>query len=198
MKYTCLSVRQPWAWLILQGYKDLENRSQQCHKRGTIALHASTTNTKKEYAAALALIANRGLNITLPAIEELVTGAIVGLVDIVDCVTESDSPWFTGEHGWVLANPRPGTPYQQKGQQGFFSVDYQFQPLKKAPDYGKCHRCQGAIVIPGLDQYKCGNCGWQYHLNELARMQREQDNRTRQRETRQTKAGAISINHHQN
>lgn len=127
--HTCLSVRQPWAWLIMQGYKDIENRPQQCHKRGTIALHASTTQTKKEYAAALALIADRGLNITLPAIEDLVTGAIVGLVDIVGCVTESDSPWFTGKHGWVLANPRPGIPHPQKGQQGFFSVDYQFQEI---------------------------------------------------------------------
>lgn len=127
--HTCLSVRQPWAWLIMQGYKDIENRPQQCHKRGTIALHASTTQTKKEYAAALALIENRRLNIELPPIEELVTGAIVGLVDIVGCVTESDSPWFTGEHGWVLANPRPGIPHQQKGQQGFFSVDYQFQEI---------------------------------------------------------------------
>ena len=126
-----LSVRQPWAWLIINGYKDIENRSFVCHKRGTIALHASTTQTKKEYAAALALIADRGLNITLPPIEELVTGAIVGLVDIVDCVTESDSPWFTGEYGWVLANPRQGIPQPQKGQQGFFPVDYQFQEVPR-------------------------------------------------------------------
>lgn len=127
--HTCLSVRQPWAWLIINGIKDIENRSFVAHKRGTIALHASTTQTKKEYAAALALIADRGLGITLPAIEDLVTGAIVGLVDIVDCVTESDSPWFTGEYGWVLANPRPGIPHPQKGQQGFFPVDYQFQEV---------------------------------------------------------------------
>ena len=127
--HTCLSVRQPWAWLIINGIKDIENRSFLCHKRGTIALHASTTQTKKEYAAALALIADRELNITLPPIEELVTGAIVGLVDIVDCVTESDSPWFTGEYGWVLTNPRPGIPHTQKGQQGFFPVDYQFQEV---------------------------------------------------------------------
>ena len=127
--HICLSVRQPWAWLIINGYKNIENRSFVCHKRSTIALHASTTQTKKEYAAALALIADRGLGITLPPIEELVTGAIVGLVDIVDCVTESESPWFIGEYGWVLANPRPGIPHQQKGQQGFFPVDYQFQEV---------------------------------------------------------------------
>ena len=127
----CLSVRQPWAWLIINGIKDIENRSFVCHKRGTIALHASGQHTKKEYAAAQSLINDRGLNITLPPIEELVTMAIVGLVDIVDCVTESASPWFTGEYGWVLANPRPGIPQPQKGQQGFFPVDYQFQEVPR-------------------------------------------------------------------
>jgi hypothetical protein len=126
--YSCLSVRQPWAWLIIQGYKNIENRSQRCHIQKTIALHASTTNTRNEYAAALALIADRGLDITLPPIEDLVTGAIVGLVDIVDCVTQSDSPWFTGEYGWVLANPRSGIPVPQRGQQGFFPVEYEFSP----------------------------------------------------------------------
>lgn len=173
--YTCLSVRQPWVWLMFAPPPDLrkniENRSQQCHKRGTIAIHASTTNTKKEYITALALIADRGLAIELPPIEELVTGAIVGLVDIVDCVTASESPWFTGEYGIVLANPRSGIPQPQKGQQGFFGVDYDFNPpAPPAPDYGQCHKCQGAIVIPGLDRYCCSKCGWQYHLNELQRI----------------------------
>jgi hypothetical protein len=29
-----LSVRQPWAWLIVNGYKDVENRSWTTHYRG--------------------------------------------------------------------------------------------------------------------------------------------------------------------
>ena len=29
-----LSIRQPWAWLIVNGYKDIENRDWKTHYRG--------------------------------------------------------------------------------------------------------------------------------------------------------------------
>jgi len=35
-----LSVWQPWAWLIVRGYKDIENRTWQTGYRGTILIHA--------------------------------------------------------------------------------------------------------------------------------------------------------------
>lgn len=35
-----LSIRQPWAWLILHGGKDMENRSRRTHMRGRICVHA--------------------------------------------------------------------------------------------------------------------------------------------------------------
>ena len=34
-------------------------------------------------------------------------GAIIGVVDIVDVVEDSDSEWFGGPLGFVLKNPRP-------------------------------------------------------------------------------------------
>ena len=50
-------------------------------------------------------------------------GHIVGKVDIVDCVTESESPWFFGRHGFVLANPVAfARPVPCKGALGFFTV----------------------------------------------------------------------------
>ena len=39
----CLSVRQPWASLIVSGFKSVENRSWKTDYRGTIAIHASGT-----------------------------------------------------------------------------------------------------------------------------------------------------------
>lgn len=36
--------------------------------------------------------------------DELPTGVILGTVEIVDCVTSSESPWFCGEYGFVLRN----------------------------------------------------------------------------------------------
>ena len=48
-------------------------------------------------------------------------GAIIGEVDIVDCVTVSDNPWFTGPYGFVLANPEAyNHPISCKGRLGFF------------------------------------------------------------------------------
>lgn len=36
-----LSIRQPWAWLIANGYKDIENRSWRTNYRGPVLIHAS-------------------------------------------------------------------------------------------------------------------------------------------------------------
>jgi hypothetical protein len=48
-------------------------------------------------------------------------GAIIGEVDIVDCVTESQSPWFVGPYGFVLRNPAAyKEPIPCRGMLGFF------------------------------------------------------------------------------
>jgi len=45
-----LSVRQPWAWLIVNAYKDIENRDWATKLRGRIWIHASTHEvTKAKY-----------------------------------------------------------------------------------------------------------------------------------------------------
>lgn len=54
----------------------------------------------------------------------LVTGGIVGSVEIVDCVTSSDSKWFFGKYGFVLRNPIVLPFMPCRGQLGFFEVEY--------------------------------------------------------------------------
>lgn len=44
-----LSIRQPWAWLILWAGKDIENRSRRFHFRGRFLIHASAGMTRNEY-----------------------------------------------------------------------------------------------------------------------------------------------------
>ena len=56
------------------------------------------------------------------AFDDLERGGIVGSVEIVDCVTESASPWFVGRYGFVLRDPKPLPFTQWKGQLGFFDV----------------------------------------------------------------------------
>src|SRR5438105_11911405 len=36
-----VSIRQPWAWLVVMGYKDVENRSWRTNHRGALLIHAS-------------------------------------------------------------------------------------------------------------------------------------------------------------
>lgn len=97
-----LSVRQPFAWAILNG-KPVENRSQPTSFRGRVLLHASKGCTRKEFGDGAEFIFDvSGLEV--PELDELPRGAIVGAMDIVDCVTSHASGWFVGEYGYVLAN----------------------------------------------------------------------------------------------
>jgi hypothetical protein len=47
-------------------------------------------------------------------------GGIIGSVEIVDIVTESESPWFEGPFGLVLRDPRPCLFIPARGALGFF------------------------------------------------------------------------------
>ena len=48
-----LSIRQPWAWLILNAGKDIENRSWYTSVRGRVLIHASKGMTLAEYEDAI-------------------------------------------------------------------------------------------------------------------------------------------------
>jgi len=41
-----LSLRQPWAWLVTNGSKDIENRSWHTNHRGPLLIHASSNLTE--------------------------------------------------------------------------------------------------------------------------------------------------------
>jgi hypothetical protein len=123
-----LTLRQPWAWSIFHTGKDVENRAWPAKVRGTIAIHAAETqpdgiyeNSKKYMRSILHKLGIKGLRI--PSYERLDKGAIIGLVDIVDCVRESDSTWFEGPIGYKLANPRLlPRPIPCEGKRRFFAV----------------------------------------------------------------------------
>lgn len=117
-----LSIRQPWASLILKAGKDIENRSWQTRYRGRILIHAAKGCTHDELASGLDFAeAACGVRyrVDLKTIER---GGIIGSVEIIDCVRQSDSPWFMGEYGFVLREPRPLPFLPWKGKLGFFEV----------------------------------------------------------------------------
>lgn len=121
-----LSIRQPWAWLIINGGKDIENRSWHTKFRGRFLVHAAKGMTRKEYAEAHYFAVKGGMLETpfeLPSFEELNRGGIIGSVELVDSVDHSDSPWYMGQKGFVLRNPEPMKFKPLKGQLQFFEVE---------------------------------------------------------------------------
>lgn len=117
-----ISIRQPWAWLILNAGKDIENRTWATSVQGRVLIHASKGMALAEYddAKEFAYCVNEAISI--PPIPKLECGGIVGSVEIVACVTESNSPWFGGPYGFVLRDPKPLPFFPCKGALWFFEV----------------------------------------------------------------------------
>ena len=119
-----LSVHQPWAWAILHAGKCIENRTWATRHRGPLLIHASKSKASYKAQAGIDWIA--GYGVELPEWDSLATGAIVGVIEVLDCVRASEaptSPWVEGPWCWVLANPRTlAVPVPYRGSQMFFEV----------------------------------------------------------------------------
>lgn len=129
---TAVSERQPWGWFIVHGFKDVENRSWATTYRGPVLVHASATFIKRDvqadtlWAADVARRTGHALpdRLTLQMLKDL-TGGIIGVVTIVDCVKDHPSPWAQpGCWHWVLAEARPLPFMRCRGRLGFFPVTY--------------------------------------------------------------------------
>ena len=102
-----LSIRPPWAWAILHAGKNIENRTWKTSRRGVIAVHSSQTMSRTYYERSVEEIKKTAPRAKVPPYDEMVRGAIVGLVDIPDCKDQTESKWHISDnYGFVLANPR--------------------------------------------------------------------------------------------
>jgi hypothetical protein len=109
-----LTIKSPWAQLVTQGVKDVENRGWYTSYRGPLYIHAGKGIDKDAMAAHGHLLSG-----------EYPSGAIIGLVDVIDCVQDSDSEWAeAGSWHWILANARAlPEPVPAKGQLGLWTLD---------------------------------------------------------------------------
>lgn len=105
-----LSVKQPWAYLICSGIKDIENRTWSTKFRGRVLIHASST-THRSWIQKIKAIPGAWDKISIKQ-KDYQYGAIIGSVEIVDCVINHPSIWAEGTiskeypvYNWVLANP---------------------------------------------------------------------------------------------
>lgn len=126
-----LSIRQPWAWLILHGGKDIENRTWFTTFTGTVLIHASKGMTPDDYEAATVFCNGLDMEIKrFPSFNspQLRFGGIVGSVEILRCAQSHLSPWFTGPYGLVLKNPQV-LPFRAcRGALKFFTPEFPTSP----------------------------------------------------------------------
>ena len=123
-----LTIKQPWATLIMQGDKRFEFRSWKTNFRGDVLIHAGKGLDKEAVIR---------LKKYLP--DELPMGKILGKVTITDCVPMSDefakmlskensdiytSHSFSNNYGFKIENVEVfDTPIDAKGQLGFWNIE---------------------------------------------------------------------------
>ena len=113
-----LSVKQPWAWCIIHGTKDIENRSWLPGRAAgeRIAIHASRRPDHDAYR----WLSRSG--VIVPALDDLELGAIIGTVRVTGYTESSESFWFTGPVGWLLEDPVPCSPVPLSGRLGLWET----------------------------------------------------------------------------
>lgn len=120
-----LSIQQPWSWLIVNGFKNIENRDWKTKFRGPVLIHAGK---KLDEDAAMELSDGRHPvtgDVLLTGFPSTTSrGGIVGVAEIIDCIEHSHSPWFVGRYGFVLANARALPFMPLKGALSFFKAEY--------------------------------------------------------------------------
>jgi activating signal cointegrator 1 len=145
MKIKCLSIWQPWASLIVQGFKHVETRSWPTGHRGLLAIHAS--KHRMDYDERERILWMSGIPLRLkhffqdysPAhivsYPTLPFGKIVGSVEILNCVRAEEAGALTvtqkalgdftpGRFAWLLGGSVEfEKPIPMRGQQGLFDVE---------------------------------------------------------------------------
>ena len=122
-----LTIKQPWASLIMEFGKDVDNRTWKTNYRGPLVIHAG-----KQFDCSAA-----PMRLRLPTGARWMdgdkmkaqspyfpAGSCLGIADVVECTMIQTSPWHdTGLWGWYLANVRPfPQPVPYKGTQGLWNI----------------------------------------------------------------------------
>lgn len=122
-----LTIRQPWASLIINGYKKYEFRSWKTNYRGKLLIHAGIGTDKN--------VISRFNDYNL----DYTNGAIIGECDLVDCIlvdkefsnelrmidsnVYADSN-YNEKYAWKLENIiKYDDPIYRKGQLGLWNYD---------------------------------------------------------------------------
>lgn len=126
-----LSIKQPWATLLVHGLKTVEVRSWRRSWRGRILIHAGRVPDRRPH----------GWELLPPLLypEARQTGGVIGSAELVDCLVYptreafiadrarhlNDPSWFDGRtlYGFLFADARPEPFRPCAGNLFFFDVE---------------------------------------------------------------------------
>jgi hypothetical protein len=174
--HTALSLRQPWAWMVVHGGKTIENRRWNTARRGPVLIHAAKGMTRAEYDDAVDFAADVNPELVVPPRADLLFGGIVGRARIVGvhapCTKakpageavdlfahlfggeECEHPWhMPAQFGFVLADVEPLRFRPWKGELGFFSVrgsESCSECAGRGWHVGECHPREECAACEGL------------------------------------------------
>lgn len=132
-----ITVKQPWANLIIDGIKPVENRTWKCPEKyigKRIGIHSSAKPILFDFLEDI--LTNdqiNALNGNIEPFRGMYLGHIIGSVEVVDCVQNHPSVWAgQGMWHWVLANPiKFKRPIPAKGKLSFWK--YTVEDISSMP-----------------------------------------------------------------
>jgi hypothetical protein len=125
-----ITIKQPWAWLIIHGDKDIENRKWYTDHVGKVFIHASQSFDQDGFE----YVQRKGLW-QFNNSERFYKGGIVGIVELSGCTKFDPSEWFEGPYGFLLANPKPVKFTPCRGQLGIWDINHpDVNPFKRWRD----------------------------------------------------------------
>jgi hypothetical protein len=138
-----ISLWQPWASLMAEGLKTIETRSWATGYRGSLAIHAAKRSLTVEERMLIQDWRNARLLGWEWAGTSLPFGAILAVVDLVDCVPAGNivpnelnaafGNFAPGRWAWITRNcHRLPIPFPCRGAQGLFDVLMDITELPQA------------------------------------------------------------------
>lgn len=126
-----ITILQPFAHLIKDGQKRVENRTWPTKYRGLIYIHAGKSRSMLD-------IENGMDHQTGIGVSSMAFGAVVAIAELVSClpigeiargIHETRYPWLRSHHHthgpwcWVLDKVQAIGPWPYRGAQGLFNID---------------------------------------------------------------------------
>lgn len=185
-----ITIKQPWASLIVHGIKDIENRNWRTNFRGRVLIHSSAKGDIAKFGCLQPSQREKVLYTPIGCINfnDLPFGSIIGSVEIIDCVINHPSIWaektenytvgmnpkihenITGKkvvYSWVLANPILfPEPIPAKGKLSLWEYDRILEPVSDGDHkICMCRICvdENVQVMSMENYFVCKYCGGRWY-----------------------------------